>query len=542
MTKLKVDQFLDVVKRSGLVDDERLNEVLSFVDESVKDSGVIASAFTKAGLLTEWQSEKLLQGKHKGFYLGKYKLLNHIGTGGMGSVYLAEHMVMRHRVAIKLLPQHMAAQTSYLERFHQEARASAALNHPNMVRAFDVDKDGSYYYLVMEYVDGTDMQAVVSRQGPLDYRTAGSYMRQAAEGLAYAHRVGLIHRDIKPANLLVDKEGTVKILDMGLARFSDDSQASLTKAYDQKMIGTVDYLSPEQALDSHNVDLRADIYSLGCTLYFLLSGDAPFPQGTIPQRLMAHQKEEPADIRKTRPDAPEELLAICQKMMAKSTADRYQTADEVVDALTEFLGDGDTRPSTSRAPAAAPPGPSLNENLALAPLEDESAQRGLGRRPGDSKAGGGSKSGIAAAGTSGSGIAKGPSSAIRGDALAGDGPSDSKVTSGGKSGVQSAGKSGLKTGGRSGIKPGTQSTTQPGASVGSRPNFSKADTLVDELMAAPSVPTHPLQNTPLPAPRSTHEEQSGFHLWIVVGLGLVGAALIGGVFYALLWAVDALSR
>jgi len=150
MANLKVEKFLDVVKRSGLVDDARLSEALSSVDASVTDSGIIASAFTKAGLLTEWQSEKLLQGKHKGFYLGKYKLLNHIGTGGMGSVYLAEHMVMRHRVAVKLLPHSMAAQTSYLERFHQEARASAKLNHPNMVRAFDVDKDGDYHYLVME--------------------------------------------------------------------------------------------------------------------------------------------------------------------------------------------------------------------------------------------------------------------------------------------------------------------------------------------------------------------------------------------------------
>ena len=159
MAKMKVDQFVDLVKKSGLVDDERLNQALSSVDPSVKDSGIIASMLTKAGLLTEWHSEKLLQGRHKGFYLGKYKLLNHIGTGGMGAVYLAEHQVMRHRVAIKLLPNHMAGHSAYLERFHQEARASAQLNHPNMVRAFDVDHDGNIHYLVMEYVDGTDLQS-----------------------------------------------------------------------------------------------------------------------------------------------------------------------------------------------------------------------------------------------------------------------------------------------------------------------------------------------------------------------------------------------
>src|SRR5262249_42325746 len=177
---------------------------LSGIDESVKDSGIVASTFTKAGLLTEWQTEKLLQGRHKGFYLGKYKLLNHIGTGGMGAVYLAEHQVMRHRVAIKLLPNHLAAHASYLERFYQEARASAGLAHPNIIRAFDVDQQENIHYLVMEYVEGSDVQAIVSRTGPLDYETAVSYARQAAEGLAYAHRMGLIHRDIKPANMLVD--------------------------------------------------------------------------------------------------------------------------------------------------------------------------------------------------------------------------------------------------------------------------------------------------------------------------------------------------
>jgi serine/threonine-protein kinase len=529
MSKLKVDQFVDVLKRSGLVDDDRLNEVLAYVDESVKDSGVIASAFTKAGLLTEWQSEKLLQGKHKGFYLGKYKLLNHIGTGGMGSVYLAEHNVMRHRVAIKLLPQHMAAQKSYLERFHQEARASAQLNHPNMVRAFDVDTDNNNTYLVMEFVDGTDLQAIVSREGPLEYRRAADYIRQAARGLAYAHSVGLIHRDIKPANLLVDKEGTVKILDMGLARFADDSQGSLTMAYDQKMIGTVDYLAPEQALDSHKVDLRADIYSLGCTLYFLLRGDAPFPQGTIPQRLMAHQKEEPADIRANRPDAPKELLAICKKMMAKRADERYQSADEVVAALDEFLGDSEADAAPGR-PAVTPAGPSLNENLTLAPLDDEPARLGGARRPGDSKAGGtGSKSGVAG----GSGIKKGGSSVVKAEI---DGlTADATAASGSKSGIKTGSKSGIGGTGKSGIK----SAGQPAAPVPPLPNLSPPKDLVDDIMAAPTVPSHPLQHTPLPAPRRTQEESTGFHLGFVVGIAVGGAALIGMVVYGLLWVADA---
>ncbi len=492
MAKLKVEQFVDLVKRSGLVDDERLNQALSGVDQSVKDSGIVASSLTKAGLLTEWQSEKLLQGRHKGFWLGKYKLLSHIGTGGMGSVYLAEHQVMRHRVAIKLLPNHLAAQTSYLERFHQEARAAAALVHPNIIRAFDVDQHEAFHYLVMEFVDGADLQAVVSRSGPLPFETAARYTRQAARGLAYAHRMGLIHRDIKPANLLVDKEGQVKILDMGLARFSDESQGSLTMAYDQKMIGTVDYLAPEQALDSHKVDARADIYSLGCTLYFMLVGDSPFPQGTIPQRLMQHQSADPTDIRKFRPDVPQALVDVCKKMMAKSLTDRYQSGDEVADALSLWLGDEDTSGSgiCEQAPAP-PPGPSLNENLDLAPLEDEvngrAAKTPKEPKPGDSQAGkSAGKSGMKSA--SQSGVKSGSRSGIKS----------------GKSGVQQGPSSGLKQGqptkkGDSGV--GRKSAVHGGAGSTAGPPVSlPQDDLVDELLSAKSLPPSEQQLAAAPLP------------------------------------------
>lgn len=335
MAKLAVDQFVEVVKRSGLIDDERLSQALSGVDQSIQDSGVVASKLTRDGLLTEWQSEKLLQGRHKGFYLGKYKLLSQLGAGGMGAVYLAEHRVMRHRVAIKLLPHHLAGQKSYLDRFIQEARASAQLNHRNMVRAFDVDQEDKNHFLVMEYVEGTDLQALVSRNGPLSPQQAADYTRQAADGLAYAHRVGLIHRDIKPANLLVDKAGTVKILDMGLARFSDDSQASLTREYDQKMIGTVDYLAPEQAVDSHKVDARADIYSLGCTLFYLLTGREPFVAETVLKRLMAHLERPAPSLRAARPDVPTPLEQAYQKMMAKRPADRPASMTAVIASGSE---------------------------------------------------------------------------------------------------------------------------------------------------------------------------------------------------------------
>ena len=513
MSKLKVDQFVDLVKKSGLVDDDRLNQALSGVDPSVNDSGIIASMLTKAGLLTEWHSEKLLQGRHKGFYLGKYKLLNHIGTGGMGAVYLAEHQVMRHRVAIKLLPQHMASNTAYLERFHQEARALAHLNHPNIVRAYDVDHDGNIHYLVMEFVDGTDLQAIVSRSGPMAFATAAEYVRQSGEGLSYAHRSGLIHRDIKPANLLIDKTGTIKILDMGLARFCDESQGSLTREYDQKMIGTVDYLAPEQAIDSHAVDARADIYSLGCTLYFLLTGDAPFPQGTIPQRLLQHQSAEPADIRTIRPDAPQALINICSKMMAKNPADRFQSGDEVAQALADWLGG---RAVDSFDHASAPAGPSLNEDLTLAPLDDEPAGRksaGKDSSPGDPKLSGAGKSGVKGPGASG---IKGPSSSIH------KGPA-----------------SGIKNGQSSGIKKGESSgTSKPksGVKTPSVPNLAKEVDLMDQLLAAPALPpAAPLKSG---AYHTTHRHAGDDRMkrvLITLGMGLGGAGVIVGLILLLIW-------
>jgi serine/threonine-protein kinase len=532
MGKLGVEQFVDLIKRSGLVDDERLNQALSGVDHSVKDSGIIASSLTKAGLLTEWQSEKLLQGRHKGFYLGKYKLLNHIGTGGMGAVYLAEHQVMRHRVAIKLLPNHLAAQTSYVERFHQEARAAAALAHPNIIRAFDVDQHESYHYLVMEFVDGTDLQAIVSRSGPLPFEMAANYTRQAAEGLAYAHRMGLIHRDIKPANLLVNKEGTVKILDMGLARFSDESQGSLTMAYDQKMIGTVDYLAPEQAIDSHRVDARADIYSLGCTFYFMLTGDAPFPQGTIPQRLMQHQSAEPTDIREFRSDAPEALIAICRKMMAKSLTDRYQNGDEVAQALAEWLEDAGYAPAPSgasaRQQAPPPPGPSLNDDLTLAPIDEEVN----GRSPRAKEP------------------AASDSKASKSDAKAQEVTTSSSP---GKSGAKTGGKSGIKSASRSGIQHGEETARTPGdsslkqSSAGKPPSDVKTpprskveeqDELMEELLKAPAAPAADDPLAPvghMPAARSHAEPTVITRVGMVLGMGVGGAIALVIVLLLLIW-------
>ena len=308
-TKLNVETFIAVLKKSGLVDRDRLDEALNNYFESGGNSDdplALVDRLIAVNLLTKWQAEKLLQGKHRGYFLGKYKLLSLLGKGGMSSVYLAEHLLMRRRCALKVLPAKRVDDSSYLERFHREAQAVALLDHPNIVRAYDVDHqadgDRQIHFLVMEHVDGLSLQEMVAEKGVLSFLDAAEYTRQAAAGLQNAHEHGMVHRDIKPGNLLVDQTGVVKILDLGLARFftAEEGDEALTIRHDEKVLGTADYLAPEQALDSHTVDARADIYSLGCTLYFMLTGQPPFTEGTLAQRLMAHQVKTPPPVESLR--------------------------------------------------------------------------------------------------------------------------------------------------------------------------------------------------------------------------------------------------
>ncbi|MFV0443710.1 MAG: protein kinase domain-containing protein [Planctomycetaceae bacterium] len=345
--KITLDSFLAVLNKSGLLPQEKLSSLLATFQS--KHSGPaegqpFAEFLIAQNAITPWQAEKLLLGKHKGFFLGKYRLLALLGKGGMSSVYLAEHVLMRRRCAIKVLPAKKVNDTSYLGRFHREAQAVAALDHPNIVRAYDVDheQDGNVeiHFLVMEYVDGQSLLDLVNRDGPQSPAAAAEYIRQAALGLEHAHRAGLIHRDVKPGNLLVDSNGVVKVMDLGLARFftgEEEGGESLTIQYDEKVLGTADYLAPEQAVDSHDIDSRADLYSLGCTLYFLLVGHPPFNTGTLPQRLMAHQAKEPPPVDAERNDVPASLLAIMKKMMSKRPGDRFASAAGVAEACLEWL-------------------------------------------------------------------------------------------------------------------------------------------------------------------------------------------------------------
>jgi eukaryotic-like serine/threonine-protein kinase len=362
-------EFLELVRKSGVVEDKRLDAYLEktplagLPPEPAKVAGVLV----RDGILTQFQAEQFLHGKWRRFTIGKYKVLERIASGGMGSVYLCEHKFMRRRAAVKVLPTTKAGDPSSLERFYREARAVAALDHPNIVRAYDIDQEANIHFLVMEYVDGSSLQDIVKKSGPMEPSRAAHYISQAALGLQHAHDVaGIVHRDIKPSNLIVDRAGVVKVLDMGLARFFHDEDDLLTKKYDESVLGTADYLAPEQALDSHSVDIRADIYSLGATLYFCLTGRTPFSQGSVAQKLIWHQTRQPKPVNSYRSDVPEGMVAVLSKMMAKDPAQRYQTPMEVAEALTPWTRKTIPPPPSTEMPRLSP-ALSPNSSAAEAP-------------------------------------------------------------------------------------------------------------------------------------------------------------------------------
>ncbi|MCE5268296.1 MAG: serine/threonine protein kinase [Planctomycetaceae bacterium] len=328
------DEFFAVLEKSKLLTPSQLNEARQLAQGD--DPTRIAKTIARRDLITWWQASQLLAGRSS-FYLGKYRLIDLLGRGGMGNVFLAQHVTMSRRVALKIISRKARKDQAAVDRFLAEARAAALLDHPNIVQAYSVDKDGERYYMVMEYVEGLDLQRLVREDGPLDCQLAANYIRQAADGLDHAHQRNIVHCDIKPSNLLVSRQGIVKILDLGLARLVEGEQLEPdSSASAERVLGSVDYLAPEQAIQGWNIDRRADIYSLGCTLYFLLTGHPPFPRGTLTERILKHQTQQPSALQQERAGLPDELAAICVKMMAKRPDDRYPSAADVSHALTHW--------------------------------------------------------------------------------------------------------------------------------------------------------------------------------------------------------------
>jgi hypothetical protein len=263
----------------------------------------------------------------------RYRILEPLGAGGMGVVYKAEHVLMGRVVALKVLRGDVSDRPESVARFCREVKTLAQLSHPNIVTAHDAEEFGGVLFLVMEFVDGESLDRVLARSGPVPPALAAGWVRQVAEGLRFAHERGLVHRDLKPANLLLTPQGQVKISDFGLARISGALAPAPTTTPVGVVVGTPAYVAPEQARDPQTADIRADLYSLGCTWYELLTGRPPFPGGTVLQQLLAHQEQAPTPVTRLRPDVPREVVPVLERLLAKDPARRFQTPAELLAAL-----------------------------------------------------------------------------------------------------------------------------------------------------------------------------------------------------------------
>ena len=329
MTVASAEEFFAVLEKSKLLLPSQLAQARGIVGPNDAPK-TVAKQLVRHRFITRWQAGQLLAGRGL-FHLGKYRLIELLGRGGMGSVFLGEHVTMNRRVALKIVSRTVSHDPAMLRRFLADARAIAALDHPNILQVYSVDSEGERYYLVLEYVDGVDLQRLVEEEGPLESHRAADYVRQIADGLDHAHQQGIIHRDIRPSKLLVNAQGVVKIIDMGLAWLAGD-RANGSSTGDRPD----EYLAPEE-MKNAEADCRADVYSLGCTLYFLLTGHPPFPHGAMVGRTVDRQTEELPDLRVERPRVPEELAAICRRMAAVRPEDRYPTAAEASRALAEWI-------------------------------------------------------------------------------------------------------------------------------------------------------------------------------------------------------------
>ncbi len=366
---------------SGLVNDEQLHDALDAINADshgppaplveVADD-ILAAKLVELGLLNQWQVEQLRHGRTK-FTLKDYRVVDSLGKGGMGDVFKAEHPIMGRVVAIKVLPKSKCTDDA-LKSFHHEIRVLAQLDHPNLVRAYDAGQDGSTYFLVTEFVPGTDLRRLVRKQGAMGERDAATVITQAALGLQHAHEKGLIHRDVKPGNLMVTPDGKTKVLDLGLAGFlQEEIQHEDPKK--GRMVGTADYLAPEIILSPDNASPASDIYSLGCTLYYALTRKVPFPGGTTVDKCHRHLHEVPLHPRRFNQDLSDGFLEVMADMMEKDPKKRIATAAEVVRRLApwadesiqgKFSHDESSMSGVIRSKATPPPVP----NSLLAETQD----------------------------------------------------------------------------------------------------------------------------------------------------------------------------
>jgi serine/threonine protein kinase len=346
-----IDELLELVHQSGLADESRIGSYvagLTATQSLPPDPGRFASVLVHDGLLTRFQAEQLLLGKWKGFNLGLYEILERIGVGQSAAFYLGEHTSLQRVVALKVLPPASAELPGNLAKFYREARATAACNHPHVVQLYEVSQDGNLHFLALEYIDGPSLYELV-RRGPLDPVRAAHYLAQAAAALRHLHELGLVHRNVKPQKLLLGRGGRVKLCGLGVALVRQEA-----RQVDQAVCGTPNYIAPEQALDSAGVDGRADVYSLGCTAYHLLTGRPPFQEGSAAQKMLWHQTREPEAVRSLRPGLPEGQARVVERKMQKAPHARNPSAAEVEAALAPWCATPIPSPPAEELPSHCP--------------------------------------------------------------------------------------------------------------------------------------------------------------------------------------------
>jgi serine/threonine protein kinase len=304
------------------------------------------------GYVNRWQVEQLKEGRTK-FTLGPYRIVNAIGQGGMGHVFKAEHKLLGRIEAIKVLPKSKSTPEA-VAAFQREIRAQAQLDHPNLVRVSYADFEGDTYFFVTEFVPGTDLRKLVRRNGPLRFTVAATIVSQAAEGLHYAHRRGLVHRDVKPGNLLVTPDGRTKITDLGLSWFlMEELEGGKPPGKAGSLVGTADYLAPETIRQPDKILPVSDVYSLGCTLYYAVTGKVPFPGGTTADKIRRHLEETPLNPLHFNPDLPEAFCDVIAAMMDKNPDTRTPTASAVVEMLRPWCDEDATLHLAEASPTAA---------------------------------------------------------------------------------------------------------------------------------------------------------------------------------------------
>ncbi|MGH7138056.1 MAG: serine/threonine-protein kinase, partial [Pirellulales bacterium] len=328
--------FTRRVLASGLVDAADVVRCLAKLGDDADDAR-ISEWLVKHGFLTKWQVAQLEAGRTQNLILSHYKLLAPLGAGGMGSVYRAFDTEHQRQVALKILPPRLAKREA-LGRFRREALVASQLRHDNVVTTFELSQHGSLHFLAMELIDGPSLSAHLAKQRRLSVREAARIGYEVALALEHAREQGVIHRDIKPSNILLSRQGQVKLADMGLAKFfGPQAQDGGPDTRTGQFMGTIDYCSPEQAIDAKRADIRSDIYSLGCTIYHCLTGKPPFAEGTEVQRIMAHLDILPAPIRIKNRDVPESFAELIEKrMLSKDPGDRFQTPAEAAEALAPW--------------------------------------------------------------------------------------------------------------------------------------------------------------------------------------------------------------